>query len=115
MHDTPLSFALRRVDGLWEFLAITVKGSESGEATVHYLDGNAHVDARVDLLPLAIAMEEITTFHQEFATELVAFLLNRGSTAHEAEGAVTYALGSQSLTLDLPTNPELGLGYPNSW
>lgn len=115
MHDSPLSFVLRRADGLWESLAITMEGSESGAATVHYLDGNAHVDAHVDLFSLAIAMEEVPSFHQELATELVAFLLNRGSTAHEAEGAVTYALGYQSLTLGLPTNPELGLGYPNSW
>jgi len=115
IYHSPVSFNVTAADEDQERLAITIGEREAGEAVIRYESATAIVDARVDLgdLPLvAIALER---FHHEFSAELLAYVLNRGAMAQESDGSIIYDLGHQSHALPLPTNQEVGLGYPNSW
>jgi hypothetical protein len=115
MRYSPVSFAVKSAGGQEESLAISIGERPAGEATVRYEEATATIRARVDLARLPQAAEQLDRFHCEFATELLAYVLNRGAMAQESEGAIVYDLGDRSQAMRLPSNQEVGLGYPNSW
>ncbi|MFZ5824982.1 MAG: hypothetical protein ACOY94_11685 [Bacillota bacterium] len=115
MHCTPVSFDVQSATGQEEHLSISIGERSAGEATVSYEEATATIRARVDLARLPLVVDQLDRFHYEFATELLAYVLNRGAMAQDSDGAIVYELGTQSRALRLPTNQEVGLGYPNSW
>ncbi|MFZ5816725.1 MAG: hypothetical protein ACOY93_15750 [Bacillota bacterium] len=115
MGFTPVSFAVQAYNEQEERLAISIGERPAGEATVRYEEATATIRARVDLARLSFAEEHLDRFHYEFATELLAYVLNRGAMAQDSDGAIIYELGTGSRAMPLPSNPEVGLGYPNSW
>ncbi len=112
---TPVSFAIQAASEQEERLAISLWERPAGEATVRYDEATATIAARVDLGPIPMPAEQLDRFHYEFASELMAYVLNRGAMAQDSDGAITYDLGARSLSRRLPTHREVGLGYPNSW
>lgn len=115
MRYTPVSFAVQAADEQEERLAITIGERPAGEATVRYEEATATIRARVDLGRVPQALEQFDRFHYEFATELLAYVLNRGAMAQDSDGDIIYSLGGESRAMRLPSNPEVGLGYPNSY
>lgn len=115
MNHYRFDFTVRRADGGQESLSVRFRGRHAGEATVRYEGATAEIAASVDMKVIPEWEQELEAFHQEFATELMAFVLNRGSCAQDQHGAVTYNLGTRAHCLTLPAPPEMGLGYPNSW
>lgn len=114
MYYTPVSFAVQAADDQEESLAICIGERPAGEATVRYEEATATIRARVDLGRLPLLAEQFDRFHYEFATELLAYVLNRGAMAQDSDGAIIYDLGNQCRAMRLPSNQEVGLGYPNS-
>lgn len=112
---TPVSFDVQAADQREERLAISIGERPAGEATVRYAAATATIRARVDLGSIPRAAEQLERFHDAFATELLAYVLDRGAMAQESEGDIVYSLGGQSRVMRLPTNQEAGLGYPNSY
>lgn len=98
-----------------EQISIGLGGTNVGQATVRYEDATANVSAHVTLTDSPWDRTALDQFHHDFSRELIAFLGNRGSMAQESEGTVTYHLGDRAETLPLPSNQEVGVGYPNSW
>jgi hypothetical protein len=115
MQQVPLFFSVRYAEGPQETLSISIAGNRSGEATVRYGDATATIHAHVAMEQTTVGLSEVAEFHQSFATELLAYVLNRGAMAQDSNGEIVYDFGGQSLALPLPDNAELGLGYPNSW
>lgn len=115
MYYTPVSFNVRAASDQEEQLSISIAELPAGEVTVHYEEATATVRARVDLVRFPLTVEQLDRFHSEFATELLAYVLNRGAMAQDSDGAIVYDFGTESRALRLPTNQEAGLGYPNSW
>lgn len=115
MRYSPVSFAVQAADQHEERLAISIWERPAGEVSVRYQEATATIRARVDLDRLPQAAEHLDRFHYEFATELLAYVLNRGAMAQESDGDIVYSLGNQSRAMRLPSNREVGLGYPNSY
>ncbi|HLN62453.1 MAG TPA: hypothetical protein VK464_12950 [Symbiobacteriaceae bacterium] len=115
MSGPKVAFAVHSASNDREHVTIQMNGRPAGEAVIRYDEATARVDAHLRLEQHAVSQGALPDFHTEFAAELLAFVANRGAMAQEAEGQVTYSLGAQAVAIDLPSNPEAGLGYPNSW
>lgn len=115
MSRVPISFHVQAVDGNEEHLAIAIGGRDAGGAVIRYDSATAIVDARVRLADLPQVTSALDRFHYEFASELLAYVLDRGAMAQESDGSIIYELGHASQALPLPANHEVGLGFPNSW
>lgn len=115
MYHSPVSFNVTEAGEDEERLAITIGQKPAGEAVIRYDAATAIVDARVDLADLPLVAIALDRFHQEFSTELLAYVLDRGAMAQESDGSIIYDLGHRSHALPLPANQDVGLGYPNSW
>lgn len=115
MYHPPVSFRVTAADADEERVAIEIRGMPAGEAVIRYDDNTAIVDARVELADLPQVIVALDRFHHEFASELLAYVLDRGAMAQESDGSIIYDLGSAMHALPLPANHEVGLGFPNSW
>ena len=115
MFGSTVAFAVQSASSDREHIAIEMNGVPAGEAVIRYDEATARVDANLRLEQNTVAQCDLPDFHTEFAAELLAFVANRGAMAQEAQGQVTYNLGARAVAIDLPSNPEAGLGYPNSW
>jgi hypothetical protein len=114
MFDSNLAFDVSQATRDFERITIHLNGRPTGEATILYGDATATVEAQLRLEQVT-GTSELPRLHEEFSSELLAFIADRGAMAQEAEGQITYNLGLRSIAIDLPTNREAGLGYPNSW
>jgi hypothetical protein len=115
INRVPVSFYVRSVNGNEEHLAIEIGGRDAGGAVIRYDSATAIVDARVEVAGMPQVTSALDRFHYEFASELLAYVLDRGAMAQESDGSIIYDLGYTSHALPLPANHEVGLGYPNSW
>lgn len=112
---TTIDFDVDSATETHESLAILLAGRRAGQADVTYESATASISARVDLQQADMSVDVLDRFHHEFATELMAYVLNRGAMAQGSEGSITYEFGSLAHSMSLPSQQEAGLGYPNSW